>query len=90
MTRVMRYLQTHLSFQNADIHPLGALLRNARPPNSATEFVVDVGVRDEGDRTLVTVWNRTPMDARPMTLEQGVRAAGLDPHTGRALPQYDN
>jgi hypothetical protein len=90
MARVMRYLQTHLSIQNADIHPLGALLRSARPPNDAAEFVVDVGVRDEGDRTLVTVWNRTPVDTRPMSLEQGVRAAGIDPQTGRALPQFDN
>ncbi len=92
MTRVMRYLQRRLVFSDGDIHPLGAILRGARVaetgPNAA--IVVDVGVRDEGERTLVTVWNRTPSAPPAATIEDGLRAAGVDPRTGQALPQYNN
>jgi hypothetical protein len=87
MPRVMRYLQRRLEITTADIHPLGAMVRNARirtAPGS-TPLFVDVGVRDEGDRTVVTVWNRTALPAPNRSMSEGLRNAGFDPQTGRPL-----
>ncbi len=90
MPRVMRYLQQRLEFATADIQPLGALIRHARLRDTDAATVVDVGVRDEGDRTLVTVWNRTPIpQAQPRTMEDALRAAGIDPQTHQVDPRYN-
>lgn len=90
MPRVMRYLQQRLEFATADIQPLGAMIRHARLRDNVVAIVVDVGVRDEGDRTLVTVWNRTFIpQAQPRSMEDALRAAGIDPQTHRALPRYN-
>ena len=90
MPRVMRYLQQRLEFATADIQPLGAMIRNAhlREPEGPTVF--DVGVRDEGDRTLVTLWSRTPVP-QPQTrsMADALRAAGIDPRTGRTEPRFN-
>lgn len=90
MPRVMRYLQQHLEFATADIQPLGAFIRHARLRDADAATVVDVGVRDEGDRTLVTVWNRTPVpQAQARSMEDALRAAGIDPQTHRTNPRYN-
>lgn len=90
MPRVMRYLQQRLEFATADIQPLGALIRHARLRDNDAATVVDVGVRDEGDRTLVTVWNRTPVpQAQPRSMEDALRAAGIDPQTHQMNPRYN-
>ncbi len=89
MNRVMRYLQRRLLITTGDIRPLGALIRHAQVKfmdPSLGQFV-DVGVRDEGDRTFVTVWNRptiAPPD-HPLTMEQSLRLGGIDPDGGRPL-----
>lgn len=93
MPRVMQYLQERLRIQTANIHPLAAMIRNAQVLEAGVGIVVDVGVRDEGDRTLVTVWNRsTPPETAVGTrsLDEGLRGAGIDPRTGRPLPEYNN
>ncbi len=86
MPRVMRYLQRRLEITTGDIHPLGAMIRNARvrtTPDGQSIFL-DVGVRDEGDRTLVTLWDRTPVPAaQGRSLDDSLRAAGIDPQTRR-------
>ena len=93
MSRVMRYLEQRLEVHDADIHPLAALIHRGIVRNVQTNFIVDVGVRDEGDRTLVTVWNRTPApvaaDATPRSLDDGLRAVGIDPATGQYAPEYN-
>ncbi len=93
MPRVMRYLEQRLEMRDADIHPLAALIHRGIVRNVQSNFVVDVGVRDEGDRTLVTVWNRTPApvaaDATPRSLDDGLRAVGIDPATGQYAPEYN-
>lgn len=93
MPRVMRYLEQRLEFRDADVHPLAAMIHRAIVRNIQTNFVVDVGVRDEGERTLVTVWNRTPTpvapDAAPRSLSDGLRAAGIDPATGQYAPEFN-
>lgn len=90
MPRVMRYLQQRLEFATADIQPLGAMIRHARLRDNDAPTVVDVGVRDEGDRTLVTVWNRTPIpQAQPRSMEDALRAAGIDPQTHQLEPRYN-
>jgi hypothetical protein len=91
LTRVMRYLERRLDIPNAEIHPLGAMIRNAHvrtTPDGENRFV-DVGLRDENDRTMVTVWNRSSLPVAPRTTAEGLRAAGFDPH-GRPLPQNNN
>jgi len=93
MHRVMAYLQERLRIQTADIHPLAAMVRGAQVTESDVQLVVDVGVRDEGDRTLVTVWNRSVVQGSAVqarTLDEGLRSAGIDPRTGHALPDYNN
>lgn len=92
MPRVMRYLQQRLEITTADIHPLGAMIRGARvrsAPGSSALFV-DVGVRDEGDRTVVTLWNRTALPGPARSTADGLRAAGFDPQTGRPLPENNH
>jgi hypothetical protein len=92
MARVMRYLQRRLVITTAEIHPLGALVRNAqvRVAPGAQPLFVDVGVRDEGDRTMITVWNRTALPVPTRSLEEGMRAAGVDPQSGRPLPENNH
>jgi hypothetical protein len=90
MPRVMRYLQQRVSYVSSDIQPLGAFIRAARPNEIETELIVDIGVRDEGDRTLITLWNRTPPPPAPTrSLEEGLRATGIDPVTRRFEPRYN-
>ncbi len=93
MPRVMRYLEQRLEVHDADIQPLAALIRRGIVRNVQSNFIVDVGVRDEGDRTLVTIWNRTPApvaaDATPRSLDDGLRAVGIDPSTGQYAPEYN-
>ena len=57
MPQVMRYLQRRLDFSNANIQPLGAMIRGARLHESDAPTVLDIGVRDEGDKTFLTLWN---------------------------------
>ncbi len=88
MNRVMRYLQRRLEVTNGDIRPLGAFIRRARvrftPPGQA--LFVDVGLRDEGDRTFLTVWNRPALPiAMPLTTAESLVRAGFDPDSGRPL-----
>lgn len=90
MTRVMRYLEQRLEVSRADIHPLGAMLHHASLRATQDATIVDIGVRDEGERTFVTIWNRTPATTPPQSLSDGLRAAGFDPQTGRLLPAYNN
>lgn len=93
MPRVMQYLQERLRIQTANILPLAAMIRGAQVVEAEVGLVVDVGVRDEGDRTLVTVWNRTPPPeaaAVHRSLDEGLRAVGIDPRTGRPLPEFNN
>ncbi|MDB4928065.1 MAG: hypothetical protein JWM10_549 [Myxococcaceae bacterium] len=92
MPRVMRYLEQRLEVHDADIHPLAALIHRAIVRGVRSNLIVDVGVRDEGDRTMVTVWNRTPPPAAiaaPITPEQGLRAVGVDPATGQYAPELN-
>lgn len=90
MNKVMRYLQQRLVFHQGDVHPLGAMIRGARVSGAGVAFVVDVGVRDEGNTTLVTVWNRTPAAPVPGSNADAYRAAGVDPRTGRQDPRLAN
>mgnify|MGYP003594898200 CR=1 FL=1 len=92
MPRVMRYLQQRLDFHDADIQPLGSMIRGARVRESAAGIVLDVGVRDEGDRTFLTIWNRTPppLPPAPVSTADSLRAAGIDPATGQTLSQYNH
>ena len=93
MPRVMRYLERRLEMRYADIHPLAAVIHGAVVKEARTGLVIDVGVRDEGERTLVTIWNRTPPTqalGSEVTPEQGLRAAGIDPSTGRPLPSQNH
>ena len=92
MPRVMRYLEQRLEVHDADIHPLAAVIHRAIVRGVRSNLVVDVGVRDEGDRTLVTVWNRTPppsATATPPTVDEGLRAVGVDPRTGQYAPEFN-
>ncbi len=90
MPRVLRYLEQRLEFNAADIQPLGAMIRGARLREGNATSVLDIGIRDEGDRTLVTVWNRTPVAVtRTRTGEESLRAAGYDPQTRRLDPLYN-
>ncbi len=90
MPRVMRYLQQRLEFPTADIQPLGALIRHAHVRDNDAAVVIDVGVRDEGDRTLVTVWNRTPIpQPQERTMDEALTAAHIDPRTRRTEPRYN-
>lgn len=92
MPRVMRYLEQRLEVHDADIHPLAAVIHRAIVRGVQSNLIVDVGVRDEGDRTLVTVWNRTPPPAAasaPRSLEEGLRAVGVDPTTGQYAPEFN-
>lgn len=93
MPRVMQYLQERLRIHTANIHPLAAMIRNAQVLEADGGVVVDVGVRDEGDRTVVTVWNRTPPPENTgitRTMEDALRGSGIDPRTGRPLPEFNN
>ncbi len=88
MNRVMRYLQRRLTITDGDIRPLGAMIRRARvkftPPGQA--LFVDVGVRDEGDRTFVTIWNRPALPiGGSISTAESLRLAGFDPDSGRPL-----
>lgn len=88
MSRVMRYLQRRLTITDGDIRPLGALIRRARvkftPPGQS--LFVDVGLRDEGDRTFVTIWNRPALPpGPPVSTGESLRMAGFDPDSGRPL-----
>jgi hypothetical protein len=90
MPQVMRYLQRRLEYTQADIQPLGAMIRGARLRDSDTATVLDIGVRDEGDKTLLTLWNRTPLPSAPTrTMEEALQAAGYDPQTRRLQPRYN-
>ncbi len=90
MPRVMRYLQQHLDYTTADIHPLGAMIRNARLREHDDSKIFDVGVRDEGTRTLVTLWDRTPIpQVAPRSMDDALRAAGIDPTTRQTMPRYN-
>ena len=92
MPRVMRYLEQRLEVHEADIHPLAAVIHRAIVRGVQSNLIVDVGVRDEGDRTMVTVWNRTPPPPSanaPRTLDEGLRAVGFDPATGRYSPEFN-
>jgi hypothetical protein len=92
MPRVMRYLEHRLDVHNADIHPLAAVIHHATVRGTESNMVVDVGVRDEGDRTLVTVWNRTSPPApsgAPPGVADGLRAVGIDPATGQYAPELN-
>lgn len=90
MPQVMRYLQRRLDFGNADIQPLGAMIRGARLHASDASTVLDIGVRDEGDKTFLTLWNRTPVVGAPQrSVEDGLRAAGYDPQTRRLQDRYN-
>lgn len=90
MPRVMRYLEQRLEMHDADIHPLAAMIHRAIVRGVQSNLIVDVGVRDEGDRTLVTVWNRTPAPAAPpRSAEDSLRAVGIDPATGQFSPEYN-
>lgn len=93
MPRVMQYLQERLRIYTADIHPLAAMIRGAQVVEGDDGLVVDVGVRDEGDRTVVTVWNRTPPPQNTgvtRTLDEALRGSGIDPRTGLPLPDWNN
>ncbi|MEI8257175.1 MAG: hypothetical protein WCJ30_15995 [Deltaproteobacteria bacterium] len=85
MPAVMRYLQRRVDITTGEIHPLGAVIQNAhvRASTPGESFVVDLGVRDEGDRTLVTLWNRSQQPVPARSVDEGFRAAGFDPRTGR-------
>lgn len=87
MPQVMRYMQRRLTFHDADILPLGAMIRSAHlaEPEAEVTTLVDVGVRDEGLRTFVTVWNRTVPARPPQSMAEGLRASGIDPTTGAPL-----
>ena len=89
MAAVMRYLQARVEIVNGEIHPLGAFVRNAhvQQTNATENFTVDLGVRDEGDRTLVTLWNRSQAALPPRSTDEGFRAAGFDPATRRPTGQ---
>jgi len=90
MPQVMRYLQRRLDFGNADIQPLGAMIRGARLRESDAPTLLDIGVRDEGDKTLLTLWNRTPVVGAPQrSLDDALRAAGYDPQTRRLQNRYN-
>ncbi|MFO0602125.1 MAG: hypothetical protein U0324_03070 [Polyangiales bacterium] len=90
MPQVMRYLQRRLEFSNGDIQPLGAMIRGARLRDSDAATVLDVGVRDEGDKTLLTLWNRTPVVGAPSrTMDEALRAAGYDPQTRQLQSRYN-
>ncbi len=88
MNRVMRYMQRRLIITNGDIRPLGAFVRRARVRYSqpGQALFVDMGLRDEGDRTFVTVWNRPALaPPLPMSTADSLRRAGFDPDSGRPL-----
>ncbi len=90
MPQVMRYLQRRLDFSNANIQPLGAMIRGARLHDSEDPTLLDVGVRDEGDKTLLTLWNRTPIVGAPQrSLDDALRSAGYDPQTRRLQNRYN-
>jgi hypothetical protein len=88
MSRVMRYMQRRLVITDGDIRPLGALIRRARVKNTppGQTLFVDVGLRDEGDRTFVTVWSRPALPpGPPVSTGESLRMAGFDPDSGRPL-----
>ncbi len=87
MPAVMRYLQRRVDITTGEIHPLGAVIQNAHVHASTPgeNFTVDLGVRDEGDRTLVTLWNRSQAPVPARSVDEGFRAAGFDPRTGRPI-----
>lgn len=87
MPAVMRYLQHRIDIINAEIHPLGAMIHDVHVHTAGPgeNFTLDVGVRDEGDRTLVTLWNRSQLPVPPRTEDEGFRAAGFDPRTRRPI-----
>jgi hypothetical protein len=89
MSAVMRYLQARIDIVNGEIHPLGAMVRGAhvRTNGPNENFVVDLGVRDDGGRTLVTLWNRSQQPLPPRSTDEGYRAAGFDPATHRPVGQ---
>ena len=92
MPRVMRYLEQRLEVHDADIHPLAAVIHRAIVRGVQSNLIVDVGVRDEGDRTMVTVWNRTPPPPStnaPRSVDEGLRAVGFDPSTGQYAPEFN-
>ncbi|MDP3278298.1 MAG: hypothetical protein Q8Q09_24130 [Deltaproteobacteria bacterium] len=91
MSRVMRYMQRNLVITTGDIRPLGAMIRQARVRFSDGPQVrlVDVGLRDEGDKTFVTIWERRARpEGPPVTTAESLRRVGIDPDSGRALPAY--
>ncbi|MEZ4409469.1 MAG: hypothetical protein R3A52_23810 [Polyangiales bacterium] len=90
MSRVMRYFQQRLEMSQADIHPLAAMIREASVRDAGVALVVDVGVRDEGDTTFVTVWNRSPSEAPQATARSLEEAMGVDPATGRVRPEFNH
>jgi hypothetical protein len=89
MSAVMRYLQARIDIVNGEIHPLGAMIRNAHVRTNGPDenYVVDLGVRDENGRTLVTLWNRSQQALPPRSTDEGFRAAGFDPATRRPVGQ---
>lgn len=90
MPRVLRYIQQRLDYTSADVQPLNAMIRSARLREGNSSTVLDVGIRDEGDRTLLTVWNRTPApETLPRSRDDQLRAAGYDPQTQRLDPRYN-
>ena len=92
MPLVMRYLEQRLEVHEADIHPLAAVIHRAIVRGVHSNLIVDVGVRDEGDRTMVTVWNRTPSPVVtnvPRSLEDGLREVGFNPATGQYAPEFN-
>lgn len=92
MPLVMRYLEQRLEVHEADIHPLAAVIHRGVVRGVHSNLIVDVGVRDEGDRTMVTVWNRTPppaMTTAPRSLEDGLREVGFNPATGQYAPEFN-
>lgn len=90
MPRVLRYLQQRLDYTNADIQSFNAMIRSARLRDGDPGTVLDIGIRDEGNRTLLTIWNRTPAPEAPSrSRDDQLRAAGYDPQTRRLDPRYN-
>jgi hypothetical protein len=86
---VIRYLQSRLEIVTTDyLGPTGAMIRAAhvRASPAGESWTVDAGVRAEGDHALLLLTNRTVGPATPRSLEDGLRASGIDPRTHQPLP----
>ncbi|MBL8601860.1 MAG: hypothetical protein JNK72_08050 [Myxococcales bacterium] len=67
--RVLRFLERRLTVRSAEVGALGSFLRGARLREGEGRGVFDVGVRDEGGHTQLSVWDRTaplPAPAPPV------------------------